>query len=731
MAMQFRCPNCQHPIRVEDASGDDHDATIDSVECPSCHSRFSLSGDSEETVVPEEGVKIAHFEVSEILGEGSYGTVYKAWDPELKRHVAVKLPRAGRISKDTSRLFLREARAAADIHHPNVVSVFEVGLHEGRHYIASQFIDGVSLFDWLKTHTLAPAETARLIVTMLRAVQVFHDKGIVHRDLKPGNVLLDQQTQPHIADFGLARNDNPNEMSVSQSGRIVGTLHYMSPEQARGDSRGITSLSDVYSMGVILYEMLTGKKPFKSTSSRTLLHSILTDDPPAPRRVNNKIPKDLETICLKALAKETDHRYASAGQMADDLQRFLDGKPILAVPPSQITRLTKWVRRHVALTVAIVTALIAIAVAVVSFNGDQIPTNAVMVKIHTDPASEQITFTLYDDVFRVPNTSGFQENTASGESVYLLPGLYRVTASTPDGHFHEVWRTVPEAAAKRSAESRYPHLAFARDESGTVVLPEVRLFLDSDVGDPTVLVKGGSFEMGYQGKVGEIAAKHPQEVPDFRMGIHEVSYARFREVMKQPMRNAADSRTYLATFNKHFGDRTDIDGDQPVTGYPIDVAILYCELAGGRLPTNVEYEYVATQHGESSFPGGAEPAVPTDEPWLVLSVSAPTKDTSPEGIRNLYNSVAEYTDSLCVAYQALYPARFSDPISMTFPSEGLDMIMRLREIRGAPGAWVTLNQQVPLRNVRERIALSPMPMKDADMAEKLNHIGWRIYRSIP
>ncbi len=207
-------------------------------------------------------------------------------------------------------------------------------------------IDGITLSEYLKSRTLEPRDAASLLIKLLAGVKVFHEKGIIHRDLKPGNILLDSDNEPHISDFGLARQESVNDVTITNSGRIVGTLLYMPPEQARGENRSLSFRSDIYAMGVILYEVLTGQRPFKSTSSRTLLYSILTDEPVRPAAIRKSIPRDLETICLKAMEKDPARRYGSAAEMAADLTCYLENRPILARPISHPERLWRFVNRR-------------------------------------------------------------------------------------------------------------------------------------------------------------------------------------------------------------------------------------------------------------------------------------------------------------------------------------------------------------------------------------------------
>ncbi|MFO0979768.1 MAG: serine/threonine-protein kinase, partial [Planctomycetaceae bacterium] len=326
--MHFRCPNCHQPVQIQGNAGAPDDHTMDGVTCPSCNSHFSLSENDASTMTLPAGRRVEHFELHEILGEGSFGTVYKAWDLELQRYVALKVPRSGIITAESSAQFLREARMVAQIEHSNVVSVYEIGKYEDSFYIASQLIDGVTLRERLKIRPFTEREAAELLIPLLRAIQVFHDQGIIHRDLKPGNVLISADGTPYVVDFGLARRESPGEVTVTHDGKVVGTILYMSPEQARGEIKQLTNRTDIFAMGVILFELLTGQRPFEAAGSRTVLYRITTEDAPSPRSLKKGLSRDLETICLKALRKVPADRYESAKEMAEDLQRFLDGKPI-------------------------------------------------------------------------------------------------------------------------------------------------------------------------------------------------------------------------------------------------------------------------------------------------------------------------------------------------------------------------------------------------------------------
>lgn len=356
--MQIRCPHCHNSNEVEE------DRPLADILCSACGSSFNLVKDETVSFGSEQHDRIAHFQLVERLGTGAFGTVWKGKDLELDRFVAIKIPRQGKLSLDETEKFLKEARAAAQLKHPNIVAVHEVGRDSQTAYIVTDLIPGVTLADWLTARKPTVAASAKLCKKIAEALHSAHLAGIVHRDLKPSNILIDEQGEPHIADFGLAKRD-AGEISVTIDGQVLGTPAYMSPEQAKGDSHKADARSDVYSLGVILYELLTGEKPFRG-NTRMLLHQVINDYPPAPRKLNSLIPKDLETICLKCLEKEPEKRFSSSQLFADELQRFLDGKPIRSRPVNALEKTARWCRRRPAIA-SLLASIVLITVLAIIF----------------------------------------------------------------------------------------------------------------------------------------------------------------------------------------------------------------------------------------------------------------------------------------------------------------------------------------------------------------------------
>ena len=299
------------------------------------------------------------YEILRELGRGGMGVVYQARHTKLHRDVALKMILAGSHAGATDLArFQTEAEAIARLQHPNIVQVHEVGEHEGKPFFSLEFCGGGSLERKLNGTPLPPTEAAALVETLARAMQAAHEQHVIHRDLKPANVLLAADGTPKITDFGLAK--KLDEAGQTQLGAIMGTPSYMAPEQAGGKSGDIGPAADVYALGAILYECLTGRPPFKAATALDTIMQVVSDEPVAPSQLQTKVPRDLETICLKCLHKEPGKRYANAKALVDDLRRFQQGEPIRARSAKWGERALKWVQRRPAAAALIAVSVLAV-----------------------------------------------------------------------------------------------------------------------------------------------------------------------------------------------------------------------------------------------------------------------------------------------------------------------------------------------------------------------------------
>ena len=289
--------------------------------------------------------RFGEYELLNEVARGGMGVVYRARQLGLNRVVALKMILAGRLADhDDVQRFYTEAEAAGRLKHPNIVAVHEVGQVDGQHFFTMEFIEGMSLDQKLAHGPLPSKAAARYVRVLSRAVHHAHEQGIVHRDLKPSNILIDQYDEPHITDFGLAKNIRKDQ-GQTRTGSVLGTPSYMAPEQAQGKTNELGPLCDVYSLGAILYELLTGRPPFRAATPYDTVMQVIEHEPVPPRLLNPEIDHDVETICLKCLEKDPKLRYASADELGMDLQRYLDGESISASSFNVLDRLARMLDR--------------------------------------------------------------------------------------------------------------------------------------------------------------------------------------------------------------------------------------------------------------------------------------------------------------------------------------------------------------------------------------------------
>ncbi|MEY2408660.1 MAG: eukaryotic-like serine/threonine-protein kinase, partial [Verrucomicrobiota bacterium] len=361
MPKEQRCPKCGTGLSAFATEGF----------CSACLLERGLSSAPSTGVPPLS--RFGDYELIEEIARGGMGVVYKARQVSLDRIVAVKMILSGQFASAAEmQRFRAEARAAASIQHPNIVAIHEVGEHEGLLFFSMDYVEGHSLGELVREGPLPSLQAARCVEKIARAVHYAHQQGVLHRDLKPSNVLLDAHDEPHVTDFGLAKRLTDSELEtrhpeLTLNGQVLGTPSFMPPEQAAGQRDQMGPRSDVYSLGAILYHLLTARPPFVGADVHTILAQVINSEVVTPRLLNPATPRDLETIALKCLEKDPSRRYESALALAEELSRHLNHEPINAVPPSTIYRARKFVRRNrMAVAAAACFALVLTAASIVS-----------------------------------------------------------------------------------------------------------------------------------------------------------------------------------------------------------------------------------------------------------------------------------------------------------------------------------------------------------------------------
>jgi serine/threonine protein kinase len=395
--------------------------------CPRClaHVGIGLATDAPEATSPlannpERPIErlryFGDYELLEEIARGGMGIVYRARQAGLNRIVAVKVLLFGKFSSDEFvQRFKAEAEAAAALQHPNIVTIHEIGEHDGQHYFSMDYIEGKNLADLVRDKPLPANQAATLLKTVAEAIHYAHQRGVLHRDLKPSNVIIDLNGEPHVTDFGLAKRlDGASELTVC--GQVLGSPNYMPPEQAERKRGELSPASDVYSLGAILYHLLTGRPPFVAeTLEETLLH-MLNNDPVSPHLLNSEVPRDLETICFKCLEKDPKRRYDSAEALAMDLTRWLALQPIQARRRTGFQRAVQWWQRHPAIAALIgMSALLTVVlVAFFALTGQNRTTS----------------FVDFSNAYNAPLTDTWFILSNSGNSLTNLPSGLQLLAGT-------------------------------------------------------------------------------------------------------------------------------------------------------------------------------------------------------------------------------------------------------------------------------------------------------------
>lgn len=564
------------------------------------------------------GTTLDEFRILREIGRGGMGTVYLAEDMLLHREVAVKVLAAHLVGSERALARFRdEARNAAGLRHPAIVPVYKLGTESGLHYIVSEYVEGTTLGQALEAERQDrknagsskdvqrwQKHAAQIAAAIADALDCSHRAGILHRDVKPSNILLDKSGAARLTDFGIAKRVGPDEAILHT--QAIGTCHYMSPEQASVEDARIDERSDVFSLGAVLYEMLTLRRAFDGTDANLVLKAVMSDDPPKLRSVDRTIPRDLETICHKALEKSPERRYQSAAHMGADLRAYLAGLPILARPPGIARRVARFSSRHrVPLAIA---AFLALGLGLVfAWNRMNSMHDASMawVTIESEKAPLRVLIQQFDErtleLAPVANEIG----TTPIRDLKLNPGQYRITLSMADGssfaEFNAIllWPGESNGVQLNVASGETtPTQPQSTAQSGAPPARQLtaRLLPTVEVVKPMIAVDGGAYTVGWTPVSDPLTGERSVNVEKFFIDRTKVSNREYGEFLKESGHTAPMHWKKIDGVNEL--------ADLPVTSISIEDAEAFARWNGKRLPTFIEWQAAMRGPTGARYPTG-------------------------------------------------------------------------------------------------------------------------------